>query len=158
MARTRLRCVCRLVCRRLLSHGRAGGAEAAPRSRRRSRGIGSVTEASGKNTARVDLSALSTRQIDLRRRVIALGERAFGDRWQTSFASATAREIGRHIGQAQVSHWISGKRPVPEALVEPLRRLALRLADELERRAAEIRADWAADPSEEDREALAGLR
>lgn len=120
-------------------------------------GMRSVSEASEKRAAQVDLSGLSRRQIALRRRVVALGERAFGSRWQTEFATAASEEAHRHVGQAQVSHWISGRRPVPEGLIEPLRRLAFRLADELEFRAAEIRADWAQDPSEEDNEALAGL-
>lgn len=92
--------------------------------------------------AKVDLSGLSPEQVRTRRGVVNLGTLAFGPRWQTDLAAALSQEAGRRIGQAQVSHWISGERPVPEALIEPLRLVAMRLAEDLERRASQIREDW----------------
>lgn len=108
--------------------------------------------------AKVDLSGLSDSQLFNRRSVIALGERAFGPRWQSLFAEALTREAGRRVGQVQVAQWIAGDRPVPEALIEPIRSLALRLADDMERRAADLRADWAKAPPAEDVEAADAAR
>lgn len=104
----------------------------------------------------VDLSGLSDHQIRLRAGVIALGERVFGARWQTDLSTALSDVAGKRVGQAQISHWVAGLRPVPEALIEPLQRLAIRAAEDLERRAAEIRADWI-DPPPEDSQALGSL-
>ncbi len=106
--------------------------------------------------AQVDLSGLTDHQVRLRAGVISLGERAFGPRWQTDLAAALSTEAGKRIGQAQVSHWVAGIRPVPETLVEPLQRLAVRAIRELERRAAELRVDWI-DPPPEDAQALGSL-
>jgi hypothetical protein len=107
--------------------------------------------------AKVDLSGLTEAQILIRRGVISLGERAFGPRWQSFFATALSEVAGRRITQAQVSQWISGSRPVPDALFEPTRRLAIRAAEDLERRAAEIRMEWAPAAPEEDKADLATL-
>ncbi|MCK2054974.1 helix-turn-helix domain-containing protein [Methylobacterium sp. 37f] len=99
---------------------------------------------------KVDISGLSSDQVLIRRAVILLGERAFGPRWQSDLAAALSIEANRRITQAQVSQWISGQRPVPEGLVDPLQRLALRKASEMESMAAELRADWAPTPPAED--------
>lgn len=103
--------------------------------------------------AQVDLSGLTEHQARLRAGVIALGERAFGARWQADFSAALSAEAGKRIGQAQISHWVAGLRPVPEALVEPMQRVAVRAIRELEIRAAELRVDWI-DPPAEDAQAL----
>ncbi len=95
---------------------------------------------------KVDLSGLSDRQVLVRQGVVTLGELAYGPRWQSDLAAALSEEAGRRIRQAQVSHWVLGVRPVPEAMIEPLQRLAARVADDLIRRADRIRADWIAPP------------
>lgn len=92
--------------------------------------------------AKVDLTGLSPDEIEIRRAVVELGSLAFGTRWQTDLAASLSNSTGRKIGQAQVSHWISGHRPVPRALIEPLRALAMRVAVDLEAAAKIIRADW----------------
>ncbi|KQO91650.1 conserved protein of unknown function [Methylorubrum extorquens] len=104
---------------------------------------------------KVDLSGLTDRQILVRQGVVTLGELAFGPRWQSDLAAALSQEAGRRVGQAQVSHWVLGVRPVPESLVEPLQQLAMRIAADLVRRADRIRADWSAAP-QEDVDALPG--
>lgn len=105
----------------------------------------------------VDLTGLTDRQVIIRHHVVALGENAYGPRWQSYLAAALSEEASRKIGQAQVSHWVAGIRPVPEVLIAPLQRLAMRIADDLERRADRIRADWDAGPSPEDAETLAAM-
>lgn len=92
--------------------------------------------------AKVDLSGLTPGEIETRRAVVELGTLAFGPRWQTDLAAALSNETGRTIGQAQVSHWVSGHRPVPRALIEPLRAVAMRVAADLVTAANIIRADW----------------
>lgn len=106
---------------------------------------------------KIDLSGLSDRQVLVRQGVVTLGELAFGPRWQSDLAAALSQEVGRRVGQSQVSQWVAGSRPVPEALIEPLQRLAVRAADDLARRADRIRADWVAAP-QEDLDALPGPR
>lgn len=106
---------------------------------------------------KVDLSGLSDHQVLVRQGVVTLGELAFGPRWQSDLAAALSEEAGRRVGQAQVSHWFLGVRPIPEAMIEPLQRLAVRVADDLVRRADRIRADWVAAP-QEDLDALPGPR
>lgn len=103
----------------------------------------------------VDISGLSDRQALIREHVLRLGELAFGPRWQSDFAAALSAEARKAITQAQVGHWIAGRRPVPEGLIEPIQRLAIRLAKDLERRADRIRADWTEAP-QEDLDALPG--
>lgn len=103
---------------------------------------------------KVDLSGLSERQAIVRMHTIRLGELAFGPRWQSYLAEILSSEIGRKVGQPQIAHWISGRRPVPEAMLDPLQRIAMRLADDMERRADLIRADWGPDPSPEDLKGL----
>ncbi|MBK3400858.1 hypothetical protein [Methylobacterium ajmalii] len=105
-----------------------------------------VEKSAPRREVQVDLSGLTQRQIFLREQVIMLGEMAFGARWQSVFAAELSQHAGRPVRQAQVSHWISGYRPVPEAMVEPLRDLALRVAAEMARRVDEIRARWAPPP------------
>lgn len=107
---------------------------------------------------RVDLSGLSERQAVVRLHVIRLGELAFGPRWQSYLAETLSTEVGRTVGQSQIAHWIAGRRPVPEAMIEPLQRLAMRLATDMERRADLIRADWGPDPSPEELNALPSPR
>jgi hypothetical protein len=102
----------------------------------------------------VDLSGLSQTQLHLRGRVIALGERALGPRWQSGLAEELSRELGRPIAQSRVGHWVSGFRPVPEAWEPALRRIALRLADRMAKDIDAIRADWAEDPPAEDVHAI----
>jgi len=99
--------------------------------------------------AKVDLSKLTERQIEIRAHVVALGEHAYGPRWQTPLAAALAKESGRAITPAQVSHWLAGRSPVPEALIEPLMALAAAAVADLDRRAAAIRAAWTPDTEEE---------
>ena len=107
---------------------------------------------------KVDLSGLSPEQVSTRTRVIALGEMTFGaSRWQTDLARAITTEAGRRITQGQVSHWVSGLSPVPPALLDPIRRVAIRVAEDLEHRADEIRAAWVDEPTPEDAKALDGL-
>lgn len=103
---------------------------------------------------KVDLSGLSERQQLVRLHVIRLGEMAFGPRWQSYLAEILSGEVGRPVGQSQIGHWISGRRPVPEAMIDPLQRIAMRLAGDMERRADLIRADWGPDPSPEDLKGL----
>lgn len=98
---------------------------------------------------KIDLSGLTDRQVLVRQGVVTLGDLAFGPRWQSDLAAALSKESGRRIGQAQVSHWFLGVRPVPEALIEPLQRLAIRSADDLVRRADRIRSDWVEAPQED---------
>lgn len=102
---------------------------------------------------RVDLSGLTDRQVLVRQHVVSLGERAYGPRWQSDLAVALTKEAGRRVGQSQVSQWVSGSRPVPEGLLEPLQRLAFKVVADLERRADAIRADWIASYPDEDVEA-----
>lgn len=111
-----------------------------------------MTESSQKprREPKIDLSGLTSEQVLIRRAVILLGERVFGQRWQSDLAAALSIEANRKITQAQVSQWISGQRPVPEGLIEPLQRLAIRMASEMESKAAEVRADWAPPPPAED--------
>lgn len=99
---------------------------------------------------KIDLSGLTDRQMVVRQHVVALGEQAYGLRWQSDLAAALSKAASRKVGQAQISHWFSGIRPVPEAMIESLQRLAMRIADNLVRRAERIRADWSEDPPAED--------
>ena len=92
--------------------------------------------------AKVDLSKLNDHQRTVRAHVVALGEHAYGPRWQAPLATALAQESGRAISSAQVSHWLAGRSPVPEGLTEPLMALATAAVADLDRRAAAIRAAW----------------
>lgn len=105
---------------------------------------------------RVDLSGLTSDQVFHRRGVVRLGELAFGPRWQTDLAAALSLEAGRQVRQSQISAWVSGERAVPMVLIEPLKRIAVRIAEDMERRAAEIRADWADQPPADDVAAIEG--
>lgn len=98
---------------------------------------------------KVDLSGLSDEQRDRRARVIRLGEMGFGARWMSDFAAALTKEAGRPVRYAQVAQWVSGYRPVPEAMEEPLLRLAITVADRLAEQAAFIRSDWKGPPPED---------
>lgn len=95
-----------------------------------------------KRVRKEDLSRLSERQLRLRKQVMDVGELAFGPRWQTDFAKALSHQAKREIGFSQVAHWISGHRPVPESLAEPIQRLTELAIKDAKRRAALIRADW----------------
>lgn len=99
---------------------------------------------------RVDLSGLTDRQAYVRQMVIRFCERAYGQRWQSTFAADLTKEAGRRIAQNQVSQWISGERPVPEGLFEPIRRLAVRTGERMQRHGGDIVTDWAKAPSAKD--------
>jgi hypothetical protein len=99
---------------------------------------------------KVDLSGLTDRQAYVRGMVIRFCERAYGPRWQSMFAADLTKEAGRRIAQNQVSQWISGDRPVPEALFEPIRRLAVRTGERMRRHGGDIVTDWAKAPSARD--------
>ncbi|MBK3398052.1 hypothetical protein [Methylobacterium ajmalii] len=107
---------------------------------------------------KVDLTGLTERQLSLRTRVIRLGECIFGVRWQSDLAAALAKEARRPVGQAQVAHWISGRRPVPEALAPAIESLAHKLAEQLLHRYDIVMADWPKPLPRRDAKALDPLR
>ncbi len=115
-----------------------------------------MTEPSPKRRreVQIDLSGLTDRQLLAREKVLRLGPFAFGPRWQSDFATALSKEARKSISQGQVGHWISGRRPVPEGLIEPIQRLAVRVCEDHERQVDRIRADWATEPPAEDIDAI----
>jgi hypothetical protein len=106
---------------------------------------------------KVDLSGLTDEQKHMRLRVIRLGEISCGIRWMSDFAALLTEEARRPVRYVQVSQWVTGYRPVPEALAEPLERLALKVADQLVQQADTLRADWAKSTPADDTEPLGSL-
>lgn len=98
---------------------------------------------------KIDLSGLDDEQRLMRERVIRLGEYAFGARWQSDMAAALTKLAGRRVGQVQIAQWVSGYRPVSEALVPALGRLVDQAVSETNRRTDRVLADWKGPPVED---------
>ena len=93
-------------------------------------------EAVERRQLRVDLSGLNEMQRRHRAGLIGFGQTAFGERWRTDFAAAIGAELGRTISVAQVAHWISGTRPVPDLVYEACLAISQAHAEDLTRRSA----------------------
>jgi hypothetical protein len=86
-------------------------------------------EAKARRVARVDLSALDERQKALRVVATETGRLAYGERWQTPLAEALG------IPSTQVAAWVSGRRPVPPAVLPRLQEIGRAAAAALQDRA-----------------------
>lgn len=95
--------------------------------------------AKARRRATFDMAVPPLAQQQVIARIFAIGERAFGDAWKSPLARAISEQTGRAIAPTQIMSWLRGDRPVPEAVVEILPRLAMQLAEDLERRAKILR-------------------
>lgn len=108
-------------------------------------------EAIERRQAKVDLSGLNQTQRRHRAGLIGFGQTAFGERWRTDFAAAIGAELGRKILVAQVAHWISGTRLVPEFVYEACLTISQGHAEDLARRAAVLSSrSWTDSRERED--------
>lgn len=98
--------------------------------------IQGTPEAIERRQLRVNIEGLTDTQRRHRAGVIGLGQTAYGPRWRSDLAKSIATEMGRPVSQAQVAHWISGTRPVPEAVYEACLKLSDWQASDLRRRAS----------------------
>lgn len=102
-------------------------------------------EAKTRRAARVDLSGLTNAQRQARADLIEMGVAAYGPTWQTTLASALTFKRGVTVKPQQVASWVSGARPVPQAVLDVLPDLAARMAIELAFRAETLRL-WPGTP------------
>ena len=93
-------------------------------------------EAIERRQAKVDLSGLNETQRRHHAGLIGFGQTAFGERWRVDFAAAIGAELGKTVSVAQVAHWISGTRPVPEPVFEACLAISQSQAEDLARRSA----------------------
>lgn len=125
-----------------------------------------TAEAVERRQLQVDLGGLDEAQRRRRAGLIGLGQTAFGPRWRTSLAQALNAEMGKSFSESRVAQWVSGNRPVPEAVYEACLAISGHHAEDLSRRAAILasrswtdsreREDgrvYVAEPTEGDRDA-----
>lgn len=100
-----------------------------------------TVEAKARRVAKIDLSSLDARQQALRVVAIETGRLAYGDRWQTPLALALG------IPSTQVAAWVSGRRPVPPALLPRIQAIGRAAEADLRARADLLRL-WHPAPGE----------
>ena len=92
---------------------------------------------------KVHLDAIDKMNCEDRARMIGLGQLIWGDRWRTEMTRALGGQLGRKISPAQMAHWISGTRPLPDKVVAVLSRVARSMVNTMQSRVDMVaNNDW----------------